>query len=203
MISIKLFRYNFYNSVKFIIRNLIRYDTKFAVSRYNMGILKMKQNTMNFTKFIVLSFILFFSSVYVFAQRPTQFTLEEAKQDTRTCSQVVGCTSADGKPRPCNFSVINSNGTFLPEPIYSKPKIENNHLVVIYVHVFIDEKGNVYHAKSCGTDNKELRDAALIAAKKAKFKPITFGGKAIKIDWLVSYSFRKKKEKSKRLRHSE
>lgn len=158
----------------------------------------MKQNTMSFTKFIVLFFSLLFPGAYVFAQRSVQFTLEEAKQDTPTCSQVVGCTSADGKPQACNFSVINSIATFLPEPIYSKPKIENSHLVVIYVHAFIDEKGEVYHAKSCGTDNKELRFAALVAAKKAKFKPVNISGKAIKIDWLVSYSFRKDKSKTNR-----
>lgn len=158
----------------------------------------MKQNVMSFSKFIVLFFSLLLSAIHVFAQRPIQFTLEEAKQNKRTCSQVVGCTTADGKPRPCNFSVINSNATFLPKPVYSKHKTEDGNPINIYVHVFIDEEGNVYHAKSCGTDNKELRNAALAAAKKAKFKPTTFGGKAIKIDWLVSYSFGKNKAEKNR-----
>ncbi len=56
------------------------------------------------------------------------------------------------------------------------------------MEVTIDEQGKVIAAEA--TDGpKELREAAVEAAKKARFEPVRLHGAAIKVTGILTYKF--------------
>ena len=77
----------------------------------------------------------------------------------------------------------------MPKPVYpedaKKDKIEGS----VSVQIVIGEDGGVISAKAASGPER-LRDAAVDAAYKARFKPTKVKGKPVKVSGTLSYNFK-------------
>ena len=89
---------------------------------------------------------------------------------------------------PLTGGVINSRAIEMPQPVYPDAAKQKHIRGTVKVDVVIDEKGNVISARA--TDGpKELREAAVEAAKKARFNPARLHGALIKQTGTLVYKF--------------
>jgi Ca-activated chloride channel family protein len=89
---------------------------------------------------------------------------------------------------PISGGVLNSRATSLPTPAY--PAIAKAARVSgqVTVQVMIDESGNVISATAIG-GHPLLREAAVAAARQAKFIPTKLAGKPVKVAGAIVYNF--------------
>lgn len=88
-----------------------------------------------------------------------------------------------------NSGVINGQAVSLPKPEYPMRARRDRAGGTFPVRVLIDETGKVIQAESICGGHPALREASQKAASKAKFKPTEFGGKPIKVNGIIVYSF--------------
>src|SRR5947209_2256921 len=89
---------------------------------------------------------------------------------------------------PLTGGVINNRAIEMPQPIYPNATKQKNIKGTVKVDVVIDEKGNVISARA--TDGpKELREAAVEAAKQARLHPARLHGALIKQTGTLVYKF--------------
>ncbi|HKC62298.1 MAG TPA: TonB family protein [Pyrinomonadaceae bacterium] len=108
-----------------------------------------------------------------------------------TPAQTPAQTPAPATPQsdePLTGGVINNRAIEMPQPIYPDAAKQKHIHGTVKVDVVIDEKGNVISARA--TDGpKELREAAVEAAKKARFNPARLHGALIKQTGTLVYKF--------------
>jgi len=86
--------------------------------------------------------------------------------------------------------VLNGKAIEMPKPNYPEAAKQAGIQGLVKVQVTIDEEGKVIAAEA--TDGpKELREAAVEAAKKARFEPVRLHGARIKINGVLTYKFEK------------
>lgn len=86
--------------------------------------------------------------------------------------------------------VLNGKAIEMPKPKYPEAAKQAGIHGLVRVQVTIDEEGKVIAAEA--TDGpKELREAAVEAAKKARFEPVRLHGARIKINGVLTYKFEK------------
>jgi TonB family protein len=91
------------------------------------------------------------------------------------------------KPLPLTGGVLNESALELPAPVY--PSSLPKHVTgTVRVQVTVDEQGKVSWAEAT-SGPKELRAAAVEAAKKARFIPARVLGQAVKVDGVLVYKF--------------
>jgi TonB family protein len=84
--------------------------------------------------------------------------------------------------------VLNDRAIEFPKPIYPEAAKQAGIQGLVKVQVTIDEEGKVIAAEA--TDGpKELREAAVEAAKKARFEPVRLHGARIKVTGVLTYRF--------------
>lgn len=84
--------------------------------------------------------------------------------------------------------VTNGKAFILPQPIYPQHARAAKASGTVVVQVMIDENGNVTKAIAlCG--HPSLMNAAVSAAKKAKFTPTLFNGNPVKVTGTINYNF--------------
>jgi TonB family protein len=88
--------------------------------------------------------------------------------------------------------IINANALYLPKPKY--PEQAKNLRGAVNVQVTIDERGNVISAFAV-SGNKLLRNSAVKAARKAKFKKMLIDCKRRKYTGVIVYNFQPEKGK--------
>ncbi|MDQ3820758.1 MAG: energy transducer TonB, partial [Acidobacteriota bacterium] len=89
---------------------------------------------------------------------------------------------------PLTGGVINSRAIEMPQPVYPDAAKQKHIKGTVKVDVVIDEKGNVISARA--TDGpKELREAAVEAAKRARFNPARLHGALMKQTGTLVYKF--------------
>ena len=104
-----------------------------------------------------------------------------------TPGQAPATTPPSSTPPPSG-STLNDRAIELPAPVYPESAKQAHIKGVVKVEVTIDEEGNVIAAEA--TDGpKELREAAVTAAKKARFTPARLHGGLIKIYGVLIYRF--------------
>jgi TonB family protein len=108
---------------------------------------------------------------------------------------IVGLASAQvpaAKPTPrdlvAKLGLLNGKAVKLPKPVYPPAAVKSKASGAVSVNVTVDEKGDVITATS-GFENVLLRDAAITAARQAKFEPYMFQGKARKVTGTLVYNF--------------
>lgn len=84
--------------------------------------------------------------------------------------------------------VLNGAAQYLPKPIYPQEAKDECADGIVNVEVLIDENGDVVSAVAVSGDEL-LRDSSVEAAKKARFKPTTDGGEAVKVKGIIVYNF--------------
>jgi TonB family protein len=107
---------------------------------------------------------------------------------TPTPSTPAVSVPAQTAPMPLTGGVLNSNAIELPAPVYPVDAKQARIRGTVKVEVKIDEEGNVVSAEAV-EGPKELRAAAVEAAKKARFAPTRLHGQLIKVYGVLVYKF--------------
>jgi Ca-activated chloride channel homolog len=93
------------------------------------------------------------------------------------------------RPRtPVSGGVLNSKAINLPRPIYPSAAKSAGAQGKVVVEVTIDEDGKVVEAHAV-SGHPLLQQAAVQAARFAKFSPTTLSGQPIKVTGTISYTF--------------
>lgn len=105
-------------------------------------------------------------------------------------AETISAQTAQPTPKPliARLGVLNGKATTLVKPTYPAAAAKSGAAGAVSVDVTVDEKGNVIEAKS-DHGNVLLRDAAITAARLAKFEPYTFQGKAVKVIGTLVFNF--------------
>jgi len=106
---------------------------------------------------------------------------------TTTQPQTNSETSADDK-QPVEGGFLNGKAISLPKAAYPDEARKTHAEGTVQVKVVIDETGNVMSAVAV-FGPEVLRDAAVKAATRAKFKPTIVGGVAVKVSGILTYDF--------------
>jgi periplasmic protein TonB len=90
--------------------------------------------------------------------------------------------------KPVSGGVLNGTATELPKPVYPEIARHARATGMVSVEVVIDETGKVISAHAV-SGPPLLRDAAVKAAKLARFSPTKLSGQPVKITGTVNYNF--------------
>lgn len=89
---------------------------------------------------------------------------------------------------PITGGVLNDKALELPRPVYPEAAKQAGITGSVKVEVTIDEQGKVIEAEAT-EGPKELREAAVEAARKARFEPVRLHGAGIKVNGVLVYKF--------------
>ena len=89
---------------------------------------------------------------------------------------------------PTEGGVLNSKAEKLPEPKYPAEAKKTHAFGEVQVKVVVDETGKVISAEAL-FGPESLRQAAVDAAKQARFKPMIVDGAAVKVSGILTYNF--------------
>jgi TonB family protein len=118
-------------------------------------------------------------------QPETKPVTQPTSQPTQT--QTSSETSADDKA-PVEGGFMNGKAVDLPKAVYPEEARKSRAAGTVQVQVLVDETGKVLSANAIfGPD--ALRDAAVKAAMRAKFKPTIVGGVPVKVSGILTYDF--------------
>lgn len=90
--------------------------------------------------------------------------------------------------KPVSGGVLNGIALSLPQPIYPEAAKRMRTAGVVVVDVVLDESGKVVSA-SATSGPPMLRDAAVMAAMKARFSPTKLSGQPVKVSGTINYKF--------------
>lgn len=120
---------------------------------------------------------------------PAEKPAEVAKTPEATKPPPPPPPPAAPKPtKPISKGVINGSATSLPKPPYPPAAKAVRAAGAVNVQVLIDENGNVVSANAV-SGHPLLRQAAVQAARGAKFKPTLLSGQAVKVNGVIVYNF--------------
>jgi protein TonB len=90
--------------------------------------------------------------------------------------------------KPVSGGVLNGTAVSLPSPAYPENAKRMRISGLVIVQVVLDETGKVISAQA--TDGPPaLRDAAVQAARKARFSPTKLSGQPVKVTGVINYKF--------------
>lgn len=89
---------------------------------------------------------------------------------------------------PITGGMLNDKALELPQPVYPEAAKQAHISGTVKVNVTIDEQGKVIAAEA-SEGPKELRAAAVEAARKARFEPVRLHGAGIKVSGVLVYKF--------------
>ena len=90
--------------------------------------------------------------------------------------------------KPVSGGVLNGKALSLPVPVYPQFAMRSRTAGKVEVEVIVDETGKVISAQAFSGPTP-LRDAAVEAAKRARFSPTKLSGVAVKISGIINYNF--------------
>lgn len=99
--------------------------------------------------------------------------------------QFSGADSVDTEP----VTVLNGRALSLPQPEYPAARAQRRLSGTVIVKVQIDESGAVIEAADICKGPLFLSEAAVAAARKARFSPTKINGQPIKIGGVIQYNF--------------
>ena len=107
---------------------------------------------------------------------------------------IIGGPAASGRSpqnlpgAPISGSVLNGKAISKPSPRYPAAARKAGVAGIVEVAVIIDEEGKVITARAVSGPD-ELREAAVEAARKARFSPTRLSGQPVKVSGRLSYNF--------------
>lgn len=112
--------------------------------------------------------------------------------DARTASAAPE-QKADARPSsaaktPASGGVLNGKAISLPRPVYPAAARSAGASGKVVVEVTINEEGKVIEARAV-SGHPMLQQAAVQAARLAKFSPATISGQPVKVTGTISYTF--------------
>lgn len=122
--------------------------------------------------------------------------LSETPSPARTPSPSPTVSSdIPSTPQPANSvtktisgGVLNGKATALPKPAYPPAAKAVRASGAVSVEILVDEKGNVVSATAV-SGHPLLKQAAVEAAKNARFSPTMLSGKAVKVSGILTFNF--------------
>lgn len=90
--------------------------------------------------------------------------------------------------KPVSGGVLNGTALSLPAPSYPEAAKRMKTQGVVAVEVVLDENGKVISAEAT-SGPPMLRDAAVQAAKRARFSPTKLSGMPVKVSGVINYKF--------------
>jgi TonB family protein len=122
----------------------------------------------------------------------------DVKSPSEASNQSVPMVNLDSEPpptpgprpilKPISGGVLNGTAISLPPPMYPDSAKRSRTQGVVSVEVVLDETGKVISANA--TDGPAmLRDAAVQAARKARFSPTKLSGQPVKVSGVINYKF--------------
>lgn len=90
--------------------------------------------------------------------------------------------------KPVSGGVLNGKALNLPVPVYPQAAVRARVMGKVEIEVVVDETGKVISAQAV-SGPASLRDAAVEAAKHAKFSPTKLSGAPVKVSGLINYNF--------------
>jgi TonB family protein len=111
--------------------------------------------------------------------KPQPTPTPQARPETATQSEEVG---------PTEGGILNSKAEKLPEPKYPAEAKKDHTFGEVQVKILVDETGKVISAEAL-FGPESLRQAAVDAAKLARFKPMIVNGVAVKVSGILTYNF--------------
>jgi TonB family protein len=121
--------------------------------------------------------------------------LRTESMNPSTSSPVVGMESEPPpspapKPilKPVSGGVLNGMALSLPAPGYPETAKRMRVAGTVVVEVVIDENGKVISAEAT-SGPITLRDAAVLAAQRARFSPTKLSGQPVKVSGVINYKF--------------
>jgi TonB family protein len=90
--------------------------------------------------------------------------------------------------KPVSGGVLNGKALSLPVPIYPQLAVRARTTGKVEVEVTVDENGKVISAQAI-SGSPALRDAAVDAARRARFSPTRLSGAPVKVIGLINYNF--------------
>jgi TonB family protein len=88
--------------------------------------------------------------------------------------------------------VLNGKALTLPQPAYPGIAFERRLTGTVVVKVDIDEAGNVVAARDMCQGPPYLSEAAVAAARKARFTPTTINGQPVRVRGVIQYNFKRR-----------
>ncbi|MEO6392339.1 MAG: TonB family protein [Pyrinomonadaceae bacterium] len=116
--------------------------------------------------------------------------LETANKPTATDPLAKPADTTNNKPRTAIISdgALDSKALILPKPSYPPSAQSSRAAGTVIVQVTVDESGNVISAAAI-SGHVLLRQAAVSAARNAKFAPRISEGVAVKVTGTITYNF--------------
>jgi TonB family protein len=90
--------------------------------------------------------------------------------------------------RPVSGGVLNGKALSLPVPVYPQIAMRARTIGKVEVEVIVDENGKVISAQAV-SGPAPLREAAVDAAKRARFSATKLSGAPVKVVGLINYNF--------------
>ena len=90
--------------------------------------------------------------------------------------------------KPVSGGVLNGKALSLPVPVYPQMAVRARTAGKVEVEVTVDENGKVISAQAVSGPSV-LRDAAVDAARHARFSPTKLSGAPVKVVGLINYNF--------------
>jgi TonB family protein len=104
---------------------------------------------------------------------------------------IVGNDGEAPSPRilkPISGGVLNGKALSLPVPTYPQIAVRARTSGKVEVEVIVDENGKVISAQAIAGPTA-LREAAVDAAKRARFSPTKLSGAPVKVVGIINYNF--------------
>jgi protein TonB len=95
---------------------------------------------------------------------------------------------APARKVPISGGVLNGRALSLPRPVYPEQAVRVKAAGLVSVEVTIDESGRVIAARAV-SGHALLRDAAVAAARRARFSPTLVSGLAVQVAGVINYNF--------------
>ena len=120
--------------------------------------------------------------------KPESISPESKPQPPPTPSAKTETTAQPDEVAPTEGGILNSKAEKLPEPKYPAEAKKTHAFGEVQVKVLVDETGKVISAEAL-FGPESLRQAAVDAAKLARFKPTIVNGAAVKVSGILTYNF--------------
>jgi TonB family protein len=103
-------------------------------------------------------------------------------------SSTTGQAAPPVAPKPVTGGVLNSKAVYLPRPLYPPSAKNIRASGMVTVEVLLNEEGKVISARAVD-GNPFLRQAAIVAARQARFTPTVLSGKPVQVTGVITYTF--------------
>lgn len=105
-----------------------------------------------------------------------------------TASAPTASTTTPPPSRPVSGGVLNGKAISLPKPSYPSSAKSVHAEGLVTVEVVLDEEGKVITARAVD-GSPFLRQAAVDAARQARFSPTVLSGQPVKVSGVITYKF--------------